>query len=396
MQRKNTPGCTDKLTSPKQTPKKSEESVIQVPISSPSGIYTYGSARARREAGRGGKTRRATRDNNIPRDYVELALRYGKLIRAVIIASGVREGKDAFMAILLRMQEVGFIERYDPALASLSTAVVRFASAHVLRHLKDQIRRDARNLLIADVDVWLEENDRSPVARDPAALEEPGYAEVEFTLLLEQTLDSSIRRGQVLYACAFLAEQTGAITGTDLAPLLGVSAEMARRYLRALDVGEVGLLVRKPVTGTYFLDWWILYPATFAALGAAAVIVLAVELAVPDTASAETKEIMGTLATGITAFITTIFITWSQDATDPTLANHIRGVLQEVFPEYKDEATTPPTKGRHYFRRGSRGLRLVFSEEFEGISGWDRQARLARSKGIKEEIVSGNSEPSRP
>lgn len=161
----------------------------------------------------------------------------------------------------------------------------------------------------------------------------------------------------------------------------------------AADEAGKALLARSPVPSTYLLEWWILYPAIGAALGAAAVIVLAVELAAPETASPETKELVGALGTGITAFITTVFISWSEDADDSTLADHVRNAYQKIFDEYQG---SPAPRGRHFFMRGSRGLRFVFSEEFEGISGWGRQARLARARAIRNELKSGASDPPSP
>jgi hypothetical protein len=45
----------------------------------------------------------------------------------------------------------------------------------------------------------------------------------------------------------------------------------------------------------------------------------------------QTKETLGALSTGITAFITTVFISWTEDNDDSTLADHIRDAFWKTF-----------------------------------------------------------------
>jgi hypothetical protein len=147
-----------------------------------------------------------------------------------------------------------------------------------------------------------------------------------------------------------------------------------------LDWLGATLLPKKPVAAVRVLEWWLVVPATIAAAAGAAVIIITVALAVPDSTPDDTKEIVAALSSGITAFITTAFISWAGDEKDSSLGDHVRDVFQA---KYKPEV--PPAErdaSLAYFAPESRGLRLVYSEAFAGVEGWGRSARRKRAEEL--------------
>lgn len=151
------------------------------------------------------------------------------------------------------------------------------------------------------------------------------------------------------------------------------------------------LLPRKPRRAVDVLEWWALTPGAIAASAAAVVVILAVELTVPEGTAGSTKELVGALSTGLTTFITAAFMAWAGDEKDSTLGNEIRDIF---FSKY----TRPPDPGQprsadiHYFQAESPGERWVHSFEYGGVEGWGREARRRRADGIAEELRSGESD----
>jgi len=139
------------------------------------------------------------------------------------------------------------------------------------------------------------------------------------------------------------------------------------------------LLPARPAAAVRFLEWWILTPAAVAAVASAVVVIVTVALTIPEEpkVDASTKQLIGTLSTGLTAFVTAAFISWAGDDKDSRLAEHIKSAFQA---KYTREGTAKP--GAHPFAAESSGERWVFSDEYKGIDGWGRDARLKRAAGI--------------
>jgi hypothetical protein len=100
-------------------------------------------------------------------------------------------------------------------------------------------------------------------------------------------------------------------------------------------VGGIGssLLPGKPVWAVRVMEWRLLVPAAITTLAAAGVIVVTIELTLPETPkpSTDTKEIIGALSTAITAFLTSAFITWAGDEKDSRLGDWIRDQFQAHY-----------------------------------------------------------------
>ncbi|GAA0585864.1 hypothetical protein HPO96_10750 [Kribbella sandramycini] len=115
------------------------------------------------------------------------------------------------------------------------------------------------------------------------------------------------------------------------------------------------------------MEWWIVVPMVLAALAAATTIVITVELVAPETATPETKETIGALATAITAFLASGFIDWAADDTDSRTSDRIRDHF------YAKYATT--------FQDNSPADLYVYSTTTP--TGWSRTTRRTRADGIK-------------
>jgi hypothetical protein len=147
-------------------------------------------------------------------------------------------------------------------------------------------------------------------------------------------------------------------------------------------------LPSRPIRALLLLESWLLIPIALAAAAAAAVIIVTVVLTVPDSTPAATKNLVGSVSTGITTFLTVGFIAWAADDKNSALADHVR----DAFYAHYTRPDTPKA-GAHVFQPDSVGERWVFSDEYEGIEGWGRPSRLARAKGIAVELSRGTSNP---
>lgn len=145
-----------------------------------------------------------------------------------------------------------------------------------------------------------------------------------------------------------------------------------------------GLLPDRPVAALRFLEGWILTPAAVAAAAGALVVIVTVALTVPDGTATSTKETIAALSTGLTAFLTSGFISWTSDSNDSPLSSHIRDAF---YASYK-RADGSTERGVDYFAPESRGEQLVYSDEVAGVEGWGRPARLKRAQGIAAELSS--------
>jgi hypothetical protein len=142
------------------------------------------------------------------------------------------------------------------------------------------------------------------------------------------------------------------------------------------------------VSALYFLQGWLLIPLALAAVAAAAVVVITVELTLPDKTPDETKELVGGVSTGITTFLTAAFIAWSADEKNSALADHIKGKFQARYTRPGEDKP-----GAHVFRAESEGELLVYSPEYGGAEGWGWPSALKRAHGIAKQLRDGTSEP---
>jgi hypothetical protein len=148
------------------------------------------------------------------------------------------------------------------------------------------------------------------------------------------------------------------------------------------------LLPNRPVIALWFLEGWVLTPAAFAAIGGAVVVLVTVALTVPDTAATSTKETIGALSTGVTAFITASFISWAGDDKDSKVADHIQAAFQAKYGRPGD-----PRQGVRQFVPESAGELWVHSDEYGTVDGWGGKARRRRAQAIAAELASGASDP---
>ena len=145
--------------------------------------------------------------------------------------------------------------------------------------------------------------------------------------------------------------------------------------LFGLGVSEIGVrgLPKRPVRAIRLMPWRALVPMAIAAVAAGIVIIVTVELTLPDeTASgaptpSDLKEVVAALSAAITAFLGAAFIDWSGDSNDSRLADWIRSTFHDRY--------------KNVFKSGSKGEQLVYSSYVGG--GWGASERTERAELIE-------------
>jgi hypothetical protein len=150
--------------------------------------------------------------------------------------------------------------------------------------------------------------------------------------------------------------------------------------------GGRSVLYRAPKLGLALMEVWVLAPLTVAAVAAGGTVVLGIEFAVPDNAPAVQKEMVGTLSTAISVFLSSSFVAWTEDQDASRLASRIQQAFYASFQRVPDTGDCPPRVT--CVEAGSAAEQLVYSRVFRGLSGWDFHTRWKRSEGLATELQS--------
>jgi hypothetical protein len=141
-----------------------------------------------------------------------------------------------------------------------------------------------------------------------------------------------------------------------------------------LSVSALGVsrLPRDPVTAVRLMPWRVLVPSVVAAAAAGLVIIVTVELTLPEKTAAgaptptDLKEVVTALSSAITAFLGAAFIDWAGDGKDSRLADWISSTFRKKY-----KGVFPPDTD---------GANFVYSSYT--VDGWGPAARMTRAKGI--------------
>lgn len=145
-----------------------------------------------------------------------------------------------------------------------------------------------------------------------------------------------------------------------------------------------------PRIALVFLELWIFAPLMVGALASAAMVIISVHLSLPEGTTPERKETVGAITTALTTFLTAGFISWIGERDDSRFAERIKRIFYSKYKRPKPDE--PRIEGVKYFQPASRGERLVYSNEYEGIEGWGRGARLHRARELSNEVAAGTSD----
>lgn len=168
------------------------------------------------------------------------------------------------------------------------------------------------------------------------------------------------------------------LAGERSLPLVVSGVVIILAYL--LDWMGNAVLPDSPRLGVALLELWVFAPLMVGATASAAMVVIAVNYAVADTTPAAQKELINTTTAAVASFLTSGFIAWASDKDDSRVAKRIQ---RAFYAKYKRKTSgTDTVAGLKYFEPESRGERLVYSEQFEGIEGWGREARHTRAKEL--------------
>lgn len=169
--------------------------------------------------------------------------------------------------------------------------------------------------------------------------------------------------------------------------LLLVLGAIVAGYLLEL-IGTL-FLPMKPRAGLLFLEGWVIGPAAIAAFASGLAVLVAIDLAAPTGADDATKELLKTLAAGLSAFLSAAFVSWIGEQNNTRISDRIR---RQFYRKY-DRATVypPPSDGALYFTPGSKGETTVYSGV--QIEGWNFADRWERARRLSAEIAAGTSQP---
>ncbi|RJN32061.1 hypothetical protein [Nesterenkonia natronophila] len=138
-----------------------------------------------------------------------------------------------------------------------------------------------------------------------------------------------------------------------------------------------------PKAAYTLMQGWVLVPSGLAAVASALVIVVAVQLAAPDGVTSETKELIGALSAGVTAFLTTMWIDPSEDV-DSAIADRVQKVTYETF---VSRAGAADSRLSQVINAGEFVDELRNSKDNVGyLADWSRKNRIQRAEVIKQEL----------
>lgn len=135
-----------------------------------------------------------------------------------------------------------------------------------------------------------------------------------------------------------------------------------------LDAVGRAQLRRKPVRGVVLMEAWILSPLSWAVLASCAVVIVAVTFHVDEGTPTADAELIKALGAAITAFLTSGFVSWTEEHDQDLVAGRTKKEFELAYEEaYKP--LKPPEEVE----------RLFLSDAVRGIQGWSLAARYERA-----------------
>ncbi len=139
------------------------------------------------------------------------------------------------------------------------------------------------------------------------------------------------------------------------------------------------LLPSKPVAAVLVMEWWVLVPMAIAAAASTGLILLGVKLAVPDSVKdTVVKQTSTALVSGLTAFLTAAFISAIGDRDKSAVGERIKQRMRAHYE--RDPASTAKRVSK--IKEGGAAEQFLYSDFYAGLSGWDRETRISRARGI--------------
>jgi hypothetical protein len=141
------------------------------------------------------------------------------------------------------------------------------------------------------------------------------------------------------------------------------------------------MLPSKPVAAVLVMEWWVLVPMAIATAASTGLILLGIKLAVPDSVKdTVVKQTSTALVSGLTAFLTAAFISAVGDRDKSAVGERIRKRMQAHYER------TPGSGGNRISKMNPGGAaeQFLYSDFYDGLSGWGRETRISRARGIAE------------
>ncbi|MGH9164492.1 MAG: hypothetical protein ACRDZW_03125, partial [Acidimicrobiales bacterium] len=94
------------------------------------------------------------------------------------------------------------------------------------------------------------------------------------------------------------------------------------------------------------------------------------------------KETAGALASGLSTFLTAALVSSIGDRDESAVGDLIKARLRAHY----NRQVPPGTRRVHLVVAGSPLEQFLQSDFYAGLSGWDRDTRIARARGIKRSL----------
>ncbi len=142
-------------------------------------------------------------------------------------------------------------------------------------------------------------------------------------------------------------------------------------------------LPHNPRAGLLWMEFWIIAPLVVAVVAVCGTVILAVELAAPEDASAGLKKQATTISTAVGTFFSTSFVAWTADQKSSRMSSKVRDAFYEKY-----KRTKPPNPARFedgvcYVDAESTAELAVYSSVYHGLSGWGLSDRWERATLLK-------------
>lgn len=138
------------------------------------------------------------------------------------------------------------------------------------------------------------------------------------------------------------------------------------------------LLPSKPVAAVLVMEWWVLVPMAIASAASTGLILLGIKLAVPDSVKdTVVKQTSTALVSGLTAFLTAAFISAVGDRDKSAIGERIKTRMRAHY-----ERDPQGKKRVSKIKPGGAAEQYLHSDLYEGLSGWDRETRISRARGV--------------
>lgn len=129
-------------------------------------------------------------------------------------------------------------------------------------------------------------------------------------------------------------------------------------------------LATAPERAVRWMEWWVLVPGAAAALAQCLVIILGMRLELDDGASVQVRQLWAATIGAVSTFLLVTFVRGAEEADETWVGKRV----QRAFFRAAERSWR--------FPKGSTGEMAIYSQGWQGLHGWGRQARRRRAREV--------------